>query len=220
MGMALSANEKLQVGHSERRTFLRDLVNKYFNDGQLNIEEMVWVRTRGTDFRVVTQAAMHITKGKVSSRSIFATTAQIMKWLDVEEDFSVEDKANFHDIFRRLVRVFDAHPKTSSTPIFGEPSKLAPVEVIGILVLVAERKGTYADEDLRQSIVQMRRVVRKEHSDVRLNDRIGKTMMSFISMLPERAPSSKVMGKRPSMYESDDDRPTKRSGVPPEHRHR
>lgn len=182
--MALSASEKMQVASSPRGTLVREMVTKYVNDGKLGGDAMEWDKTRGVDFRCVSHAIWIIS----SKASTFGDLSGLNRWLEAKDEVPASLRSTVSRALDTMVKILQ-HP-TLSAPLKTKPSKIAPVEVIMILVLIAFRMSTYSLEELSQAIRKMRDSIRITHVDVRMNNKVGKGLMEFIANLPSGGKNS------------------------------
>lgn len=192
-------SEKLQVLNTPMSAFVRKLQLEYFNlEGPLDTEDFDWDRSRGGDFRCITQALYVIAKYP-SSSSIGAIT-QLEKWLhnptikpngrgkgkkkatddDADEDLSKDEAflERVHATFRAFTKlVGDALLK----PLFLKPEwRVSPIEFVMMCLLVSVGKAKLTLQELAIKIGEMRVRVRAEHLDIRMNSRVAKTMFDFI----------------------------------------
>ncbi|TEB24117.1 hypothetical protein FA13DRAFT_1669587, partial [Coprinellus micaceus] len=183
LGMALTPAEKLGVISSPRSNLTRSLVNTHIASGALNPSTLDWDATRGADFRCVASALWCIHRWVTDKGSLktVPSVMQLEKWLTDEEEVG--------DAFERRVR--------EAFAIFGEvvedrklgrvagtvPAKVSPLEFIFTAVLIAVHKDKMGKEELAGAVGGMRRDVRERHVDVRLNSRVGKTMLDYLKAL-------------------------------------
>lgn len=180
--MALTPAEKLQVVNAPRSLFVRELTNKYLksdskDDAASGKTSITWDRSRAQDFRCFTQALMIIDKPGGAVNSI-GTLSAAKKWLS--------DRSEVTPAFRKEVietlRTFEAllDEEYADRGAFTDPPKVAPIEIICIIALISFYKDKLTMEELSDAIRDMRADVRQKHEDVRMNSRIGKTMMTYI----------------------------------------
>ncbi|KAF6752450.1 hypothetical protein DFP72DRAFT_1070396 [Ephemerocybe angulata] len=181
LGMALTPAEKLQVVNTERSKFSRKLVQEHVAEGGLSPNVLDWDCSRGADFRCVASALWCIEKWGPLVKSV-PSVPQLEKWLDIDEDLSSSFVNKATDTFK----IFDALARSKKLgKVFkqsynGSNSKVAPLEFVFIAVFIAVHKDKMTMKDLSVWIGKMRSDVRSQHVDVRLNTRVGKTMIDFI----------------------------------------
>lgn len=177
--------------------FVRKIQSEYLNmESPLDAEGFDWDRSRGGDFRCITQALYVIAKYP-SSLSMGAIT-QLEKWLhnptvkpyarskgkkmdtDPNEDLSRDDAflERIHATFRTFSKlVGDA----SLRPSFLKPEwRVSPIEFVMMCLLISVNKDNMTMQELAVKVGEMRVRVRAEHLDIRLNSRVAKTMFDFI----------------------------------------
>ncbi|KAF5363203.1 hypothetical protein D9758_008370 [Tetrapyrgos nigripes] len=81
LGMALTSAEKLHVIATPRAQFIRSLLNTHVSDDTLGDPKLPWDRSRGGDFRCISQAVFVMSKWTSSPLSGAGTLAQVEKWL-------------------------------------------------------------------------------------------------------------------------------------------
>ncbi|KAF5346616.1 hypothetical protein D9757_014948 [Collybiopsis confluens] len=183
LGMALSSAEKLRVVSSPRAKFINDIRDLYITEDKLGAPSFRWDRSRGADFRCLSQSVYVMYKWGDDKGAFIknaGTLPQVEKWLEehntpVPGDFARSVKQTFA-ILADLV---------------------SPIEVIGVSVLIyvhlviAPPANKLTMSELSAAVSSMRREVRKEHKDIRLNDRVGKTIIGFVKSYqrPAAAPA-------------------------------
>jgi len=196
--------EKIQVTSSPRATFIRELQSTYLVErGGLVGEALNWDRSRGGDFRSLAQAVFSIEKYPNSA----CTFPPLERWL-AQPDAVISDsfRDRVHQTFRVLLElVRDAR---LSKPL-QNPPKVAPIEFIMIVVLVAINMQAMDLTELSRAIGQMRDDVRVHHVDIRMNDRVAKTMTEFVQGL-ERKPDTSLIDGRSRGDDSARDKPRKK----------
>ncbi|KAH0835723.1 hypothetical protein J3R83DRAFT_9546 [Lanmaoa asiatica] len=204
LGMALTPAEKLQVLNTPMSTFVRKLQSEYFNlESSFDAEGFDWDRSRGGDFRCITQALYVIAKYP-SSTSIGAIT-QLEKWLhnptakpyarskgkkkatddDAGEDLSKDDAflERIHATFQTFSNLIS---DASLQPVFLKSEwRVSPIEFVMMCLLISVKKDKLTLQELAVKIGEMRVRVRAEHMDIRMNSRVAKTMFDFIKDSPD-----------------------------------
>ncbi|KAJ3765446.1 hypothetical protein FB446DRAFT_709457 [Lentinula raphanica] len=83
--------------------------------------------------------------------------------------------------------------------------KVSPVEFIGVLTLIyvhgviPSAGKQLTSTELSAAITQMRQVLRREHHDIRLNDRVGKTIIDFIKSYKKPVLEVASVARKPSL---------------------
>ncbi|KAJ3767350.1 hypothetical protein FB446DRAFT_675419 [Lentinula raphanica] len=194
LGVALSSAEKLRVLHTRRSKFINELKESYVTKEGLAAPSFRWERTRGADFRCLAQSVFVMWKwdkdGEQSIKSA-GTLSQVERWLE-ENDEAIPDEFSsaVKGTFATLVQL-TSHQEYSAP--FSMYTKVSPVEIIGVIVLIyahstilpTDEKLTPAE--LSAAFTQLRREVRREHKDIRLNDRVGKTIINFVKAYQKSA---------------------------------
>lgn len=203
LGMALTPAEKLQVINTPRARFVRELQQQFLKESDaLAGEYLEWDRTRGSDFRCIAQTVFTLDNFGPAMKNV-GTIPRIEKWLGEGGNFS----STFRDQVIKTFRLFAelAMDNTLGKCLRDESysgGKVSPVEFvcIGLLIGVhgvgvigssgsgsAGGRKTMSLQDLSTAIGQMRDGVREEHRDIRLNDRVSKTLLEFIrSLFPQK----------------------------------
>jgi hypothetical protein len=156
--------------------FIRELNSTYLTEGGLVSETLDWDRSRGGDFRCLSQALQAIDKYSTNASS-FGSMPQLEKWLTQSSEPTSEFRDKIHNTYNVLRDL--AHDK-SLNQVFNTPTKMSPIEFIMISVLVAAHKDKLTPSQLSVAIGQMRAHARTKHVDIRMNGRVGKTMIEFI----------------------------------------
>ena len=139
-------------------------------------ENLDWGTDRGRDFQCLA-TIIYLIDCQPSTNTTFPGAVKLEKWLQTNKPVPEKTRAavleTFH-IFVALVK--DKKYKVA----FQKPSRVAPVEfsVIGLLIYLNKEKFSFVQ--LSQAIWQLRADVRKEHADVRANNKVTKTMFSFL----------------------------------------
>ncbi|KAJ3993775.1 hypothetical protein F5050DRAFT_1576977, partial [Lentinula boryana] len=187
LGVALSSAEKLRVLNTRRAKFINELKVLFVTEQGLAAPSFRWERSRGADYRCLAQAVYVISKwgtDRSSSLKNAGTLPQVERWLEddtepVPDEFSSVIKETFSILVELTAK------EEYSAP-FSMYAKVSPVEIIGISVLIYAHSviapiGEKLNlTELSAAFSKMRQDVRREHKDIRLNDRVGKTIISFV----------------------------------------
>ena len=179
LGMALTPAEKLQVIKSPRSGFIRNLLDTYVeNDGPLAGDNLHWDTRRGTDFRCLAMATFYMEKPTLGG---FSTLISVEKWISDTR----EPAEAWYDKVSSTFAVF-AHitmDKTLRKVIAKAGEKFAPLEFIACCILISTHKDTMSVSQLAWSMSEMRKDLRKQYQDIRMNNRVSKSAVSFINAL-------------------------------------
>jgi hypothetical protein len=156
--------------------FVRELNATYLTEGGLVGDTLDWDRSRGGDFRSLATALYVIDKYS-TDLSNHGTMLQLEKWLTRSGEPTTQFRDNIHNTFNVLM---DLAQDKGLKGVFNKPAKMSPIEFIMISVLVAVHKDKLTPTQLSAAIGQMRADARKKHLDIRMNNRVGKTMIEFI----------------------------------------
>ena len=175
----LTWEEKLQVINGPRASFIRELQTTYLKeDGSLGGDSLDWDRSRGSDFRCVSQAIFCMEKFSNNLKGV--TIIQVEKWLNIQEPFSSDFKAKVSDSYRIFAELVQDRKLNK---VFKKPTKVSPVEFTTIGLLVFVHKDTLTMAQLSDGIAKMREDVRATYVDIRMNSRVLKSMIDFIKSL-------------------------------------
>ncbi|KAJ3752757.1 hypothetical protein EV360DRAFT_54674, partial [Lentinula raphanica] len=185
LGVALSAAEKLKVSNTCRSRFVNELKDLYVTQETLAAPSLRWERSQGADFRCIAQSVYIIYKWEIdgpSSVKSVGTSNQLKRWLESD---ATPITPQFSCVVKRTFAIMVELTANYPEPFLLYP-KVSPVEFIGVLTLIyvhgiipsAGKQLTSAE--LSAAFTQMRQVLRHEHHDIRLNDRVGKTIIGFI----------------------------------------
>ncbi|KAM5541556.1 hypothetical protein V8D89_004746, partial [Ganoderma adspersum] len=178
LGMALTPAEKLQAISGAQADFIRSLLDTYVND-ELS-SSLPWDTSRANDFRGLATAVY--TMSRWPKVTTLPSLSVIEAWLqepdELDEDFC-EDVHNTYRIFCTMAK----------DPILNKPlwlsgiKKVAPVEVIGITILIHANKLKLTMAQLSEAVGLMRKDVRKNEKDIRQNTRTMKIILAFLKGL-------------------------------------
>ena len=147
-------------------------------DGWLGGDSLDWDRSRGSDFRCVSQAIYCMEKISNSLKGV--TILQLEKWLNLQDPLSSDFKAKISDSYRIFAELVQ---DKKLNKVFKKPAKVSPVEFTTIGLLVFVHKDTLTMAQLSEAIAKMREDVRATYVDIRMNSRVIKTMIDFIKSL-------------------------------------
>ncbi|KAJ3497242.1 hypothetical protein NLJ89_g10373 [Agrocybe chaxingu] len=142
LGMALTPAEKLQVIHTPRSSFIRDILLAHMKDGSLGGDALEWDTARGADFRCLAFAIYCMEKFSPTLKP--PGIPQVEKWLTVEDPFP----AKLQTEVRETYRIFSEMAEDSKyNKAFKKPTKMSPIEfmIIGIFIYVHKDKASLAE---------------------------------------------------------------------------
>ncbi|KAF9220669.1 hypothetical protein BS17DRAFT_786932 [Gyrodon lividus] len=202
LGMALTPAEKLQVLNTPMSAFVRKLQSQYLDaDSSLGGDALDWDRSRGGDFRCITQALYVI--AKFPTVSTIGAISQLEKWLHnptvkpngrgkgkkkatgEEQDDDDDDLSKDETFIERVHATFGMLSTlvgdASLRPLFLKPEwRVSPIEFVMMCLLISVDKDKLTPEEIVGKIGEMRTWVRNEHVDIRMNSRVAKTLLDFI----------------------------------------
>lgn len=145
---------------------------------------------------------------KYPSITTVGQISQLEKWLALSDELptALVDKVDdAFSIFDDLVH----NPKFKTA--FQTSAKISPIEFISISILIAVHKDHLSLAQLATAISMMREEVRQMHVDIRMNTRVGRTMIDFIKGLkpgmlkvPAGVPASTKAGAKRKRLQNDD----------------
>ncbi|KAG9312693.1 hypothetical protein JVU11DRAFT_7111 [Chiua virens] len=212
-----------QVVNTPMSSFVRKIQAEYFSMGSpLDAEGFDWDRSRGGDFRCITQALYVI--AKYPSTFSLGAIVQLEKWLhkptikpykrttkkkvvddDVEDDLS-QDEAYLERVHSTFATFSKLVGDMSYHPFFLRPEwRVSPIEFVMMCLLISVEKDRMTLPELATKIGELRAHVRNEHMDIRMNNRVATTMFDFIKQISNSSSprASEPGGKR--KREEDDD---------------
>ena len=171
--------EKLQAVSGPMPAFVRELNATYLCEGGLVGDTLDWDRSRGADFRCLATALYVIDKFSPDLSS-YGTMLQLERWLTRSGEPTAQFRDKIHNTFNVLL---DLSQDKAHNGVFNKPTKISPIEFTMISVLVAVHKDKLTPAQLSTAIKQLRADVRQKHQDIRMNGRVGRTMIEFIKEL-------------------------------------
>jgi hypothetical protein len=171
-----SRTERQQAIESPYRPWIGQLQSTYVDDAiQKHYIHLKLDRTRGYQLIVETVAA--ILKGIMPSIPTY-TSASLEKWLyDNQAPIDEGMKKTVTETYHLFSNIAEKHgPQT-----YTDPPRIAPIEFVYTIYLIHLHKRSLNEEQLSKAIKDMRRAVRAEHKDIRLNNAVRKTLGNFVS---------------------------------------
>ncbi|KJA16222.1 hypothetical protein HYPSUDRAFT_147982 [Hypholoma sublateritium FD-334 SS-4] len=176
LGMALTPAEKLQVVKTPRTDFIRDLQNQYAKeDGWLGPKHLAWDVSRGSDFRGIANAVCCMET--YANLKALMSMPQLEKWLSIDEPLKASTQKSVEEAFRLFAEIVQ---DKKLSKVLRTPAKISPVEFIGISILIYAFRDKATLAQLAAGIADMRRDVRDQHVDIRMNTRVSKTIVDFV----------------------------------------
>lgn len=129
---------------------------------------------RARDFQSIASVAFLIAK---APSQIMPTVASLDRWLNT--DTAVDDTIK-EDVLESLTKFISLvlNPKLSE-PI--KRGRLSPAEFIMICYFMSLIRKRCADEEISRAVGDLRDDVRQKHDDIRTNNKVFKTMFTFIN---------------------------------------
>ncbi|KAG6829607.1 hypothetical protein H0H92_004076 [Tricholoma furcatifolium] len=175
MGMTLTGAEKLQALSSPWASWIRDLEHKHVSvDGGL-ASVLEWDTRRGRDFQNI--AYLVCCCAALPDKEEVPTSASMMKWIEREDPPIESFKKEIEDVLVDFWNI--GTNKNLSYGLKNIGSRLAPVEFIfvGVLLYVMRKKTM---EDRASAITSLRKSIRAQYKDIRLNTSVCKSMWAII----------------------------------------
>ncbi|KDQ10126.1 hypothetical protein BOTBODRAFT_190726 [Botryobasidium botryosum FD-172 SS1] len=202
LGMALTPAERAQAISAPWADYIHDLL-KHFFEGNNNLNDNVdWVSDRGKAFAVCSQMAFAIEK--LPDYNACSMTV-VEAWLQRSTP-SESVKTTVHKVLHTFLSIA-RDPKDKRA--LQEPAvRVAPVEMIGIGLLIAHHRARLSQSELASAIIELRRYVRSLHTDIRSNSKVMKTIHQFVTtMVQGSSKSSTSSGARSRAANDSADRP-------------
>lgn len=168
---------------------------------------------RARDFQSIASVAFLIAK---APSQIMPTVASLEKWLNTE--VAVDDKTR-EDILESFTKFISLvlNPKLSE-PI--KRGRLSPAEFIMICYFMSLIRGSCADDEISKAVGDLRDDVRRKHDDIRTNNKVFKTMFTFVNNFRNGLAGKTTSGQRAKRKrDSDEDtgpgrKPTPHANTP------
>ncbi|KAG6915010.1 hypothetical protein DXG01_013915 [Tephrocybe rancida] len=216
MGMILTAAEKLQALSSPWAQWIRYLEHQHVGvEGGL-ATVLEWDTKRGRDFQNI--AYLVCCCDYLPEKEEIPTAASITKWIEREDAPTEQFKTAITSVLVDLWNIGSDKHLNHGLKRIG--SRLAPVEFIfvGVLLFVMRKRPL---EDRASAITALRKGIRAEYKDVRLNSSVCKTMWSLIRSVSSGSHGhSDTKGKKRKKDDDDEDddyRPTPVTGLGKSH---
>jgi hypothetical protein len=195
-------SEKLAVIATPRTDFVKEILKKFVNEDTLAGDAIKWDLTRGGDFRCIATVVYLLAK-PFSALAAFPPTTQLAKWLSDPDEVSSNLRTKVTasmEVFVKLIKL------PARGDVFISP-KVAPVEVIGIALLISELREKMSLKKLCATTGVMRKLVRERHDKrVLMNSTVFHTMLSAIKDAGDTESDQPVsVSKRKQSPEDDDD---------------
>lgn len=174
-------------------------MEKFVTPEGLKSESIDWKKDRGNAFKVLVTTLWFLDMPFQTLLDSPHIPTKLDQWLsDKDAKFSKNLRTNViqsYEIFVQMVK----HKKYNK--IFREPSAIvSPIEMTCIPVLIRTHKDSMDIGEMAQLIGKMRKHVRAEHVDIRSNDRVLRTLTTFIHNA-----GKKSAGKRKRDEDEDED---------------
>ena len=144
---------------------------------------------RARDFQSLASVAFLIAK---APSQIMPTVASLEKWLNTEAAVDNEIKEGILESFTKFISLV-LNPKLSE-PI--KRGRLSPAEFIMICYFMSLIRKSCADEEISRAIGDLRDDVRRKHDDIRTNNKVFKTMFTFVNNFRNNLVGKTTTGQR------------------------
>ena len=144
---------------------------------------------RARDFQSIASVAFLIAK---APSQLMPTVASLEKWLNIETAVDDTIKEDILESFTKFISLV-LNPRLSE-PI--KRGRLSPAEFIMICYFMSLVRKSCADEELSRAIGDLRDDVRQKHDDIRTNNKVFKTMFTFINNFRSNLIAKTTTGQR------------------------
>jgi hypothetical protein len=118
-----------------------------------------------------------ILKGLIPSIPTYTSTS-LEKWLyDNQDAIDERMKKTVTETYHIFSNIAEKH----GIETYTDPPRIAPIEFLYTIYLIHLHKRSLNEAQLAKAIKDMRRAVRTEHKDIRLNNAVRKTLGNFVS---------------------------------------
>jgi len=144
---------------------------------------------RARDFQSIASVAFLIAK---APSQVMPTIASLEKWLNTEAAVDDNIKEDILESFTKFISLV-LNPKLSE-PI--KRGRLSPAEFIMICYFMSLIRKSCADEDISKAVGDLRDDVREKHDDIRTNNKVFKTMFTFVNNFRNSLVGKTTTGQR------------------------
>ena len=144
---------------------------------------------RARDFQSIASVAFLIAK---APSQIMPTVASLERWLNTEAPVNDKIKEDILESFTKFISLV-LHPKLSE-PI--KRGRLSPAEFIMTCYFMSLIRKGCADEEISRAIGELREDVRRNHDDVRTNNKVFRTMFIFVNNFRNTPVGKATTGQR------------------------
>ena len=144
---------------------------------------------RARDFQSIASVAFLIAK---APSQMMPTVASLEKWLNTETAVDDTIKEDVLESFTKFISLV-LNPKLSE-PI--KRGRLSPAEFIMICYFMSLIRKRCSDEEISRAVGDLRNDVRQKHDDIRTNNRVFKTMFTFINNFRSALVGKTTTGQR------------------------
>ncbi|KLT38448.1 hypothetical protein CC85DRAFT_289512 [Cutaneotrichosporon oleaginosum] len=179
LGMPLSAAEKLQALGGHWSTWITQLEKKYINaNGGLKDTLPKFDVTRGRPFQILASLVMMVYDPESKTVPHSTTMTKFLERGDKPE-------RSFQLKVEMTLSIFVAISTDYYDVAFGTiESRVAPVEFMGIGLLIFKRMNSYGMLRLAKEITKMREHLRDDFRDIRANTNLFKAIYAYIETVP------------------------------------
>ena len=144
---------------------------------------------RARDFQSIASVAFLIAK---APSQIMPTVASLEKWLNTEAAVDGKIKEDILESFTKFISLV-LNPKLSE-PI--KRGRLSPAEFIMTCYFMSLIRKGCTDEEISRAVGDLREDVRRNHDDVRTNNKVFKTMFTFVNNFRNNLVGKATTGQR------------------------
>ena len=144
---------------------------------------------RARDFQSIASVAFLIAK---APSQIMPTVASLEKWLNTEAAVDDSIKEDILESFTKFISLV-LNPKLSE-PI--KRGRLSPAEFIMICYFMSLIRKSCGDEEISRAVGGLRDDVRQKHDDIRTNNKVFRTMFTFVNNFRNNLVGKTTTGQR------------------------
>ncbi|KIP05072.1 hypothetical protein PHLGIDRAFT_169058 [Phlebiopsis gigantea 11061_1 CR5-6] len=189
MGVALTPAERMQAVSGPWPDLVREIQSVVIGEEGFS-GALEWGSSRGRDFQCLAMI-VYMLQGHPK----FPVASQIEKWLSNSDPVPSKLRIDILETFKIFVHLAKERKYTTC---FQKPSRISPVEFIMTGVCIHTLRNKLSFTQLASAIAKMREDVRAKHVDVRANQRVVKTMQTFLKKLSVSSLNSDPLDKKPA----------------------
>jgi len=144
---------------------------------------------RARDFQSIASVAFLVAK---APSQVMPTIASLEKWLNTEAAVDDNIKEDILESFTKFISLV-LNPKLSEPVKRG---RLSPAEFIMICYFMSLIRKSCTDEEISKAVGDLRDDVRRKHDDIRTNNKVFKTMFTFVNNFRNSLVGKTTTGQR------------------------